>query len=76
MMCYQRSLISKHNLFGAMIFLWFAAVLTSAGVLVLPLYLFVAAPCYFLTVVFLSALRAPASTKKMAAERVDRNGWF
>ncbi len=76
MMCCQRYLISKLNLFGAMLFLWFAALLTSAGVLVLPIYLFVAAPCYFLTMVFLFSLRTPTSMKKMAVDMIDRNGWF
>ena len=76
MMCCQRSLISKPNLFGAMLFLWFAAVLTSVGVLVLPIYLFVAAPCYFVFTVFIFSLRIPKSEQRIYAENVDGSGWF
>ena len=76
MMCCQQSFISKPKLFGALLFLWFAAVLTSVGVLVLPIYLFVAAPCYFVTTVFLFSLRSAGPTRQLSSEATDRNGWL
>lgn len=75
-MCCQRPLVSKPNLFGAILFFWFAAVLTSVGLLVLPIYLYAAAPCYFVSTVLLLSLRVPKPDQKIDVQKVDGNGWF
>ena len=76
MMCCQPIMISKPNLFGALLSLWFGAVLTSAGVRVLPIYLLVAAPCYFISAVLLLSLWMSGDEQRINTEKVNENGWF